>query len=185
MKEITINVYVSTNSKGTPLKAPKDIQKAIDVANEIWAECGIKIKVRIIAGAYNPTLPRKVKIQGKGGKKERTAVAEDFPHMDKKDWNVLIIKEAIGKEEADPKKADGKCFRLKGFCDSDTRTIFVESYGIKILGQILAHEVGHALGLEHTETDGKRNLMRKSARGSNKKLTEDQCKKANKSKFLQ
>lgn len=187
--ELCLNFVIAAQTNEAPIFKRKHRKAVLKRVNEIWGckankkkadkrQCCIQLNVKSTVTALDPPLPKQVNLAGAKGRKERANIAKMYPPRSKKCINVFVVKKTAGKSK--------RGIIIKGYADKKLQSIFMEKSGsTDKFATLIAHEVGHILGLRHRKNKkGKNNLMIHKIDKRNVNLAPTQCAKARESAFL-
>lgn len=208
--ELCINIIIGTDADGAALASKDDIDEFEKILNGIFGctegQCCIDVKVRKSTVAVKPPIPTDIEVQPRVLDKKASLAAGtsvftergefkkvlDGPHAEKECYNIFIVN-SITDANRPGEKIAGMTNTLPKQGNIGSMVVGGGSNGS--VGNTMAHEVGHALGLgeeEGTEQEGvdkhssnDKNIMRENpADGDGTNLNELQCERMLQSPLL-
>ena len=163
----------------------KDLKKAVDEANKLLSKCGVQLELKdgdMVFGAPNPDDPKSENMDGNYDADKATDINKKAGEELKKahgsstsGLKIYVVDEITNKKGTE--QGVGYWFPKEGSTETDPGFVLVEA-GVADNGQLLAHEIGHALGGLDDEAGKTGNLMNPApGRSDAKNLSDEQCQK--------
>ena len=191
-KTLCLSIKVGADAQDVPILSTAQVERIVREVNKIWGcaapgQCCIQFEARSILVPRNPRLKETVKVTA-------TAITDDFRKManierDPNYYNLYFVKclQTVG-------GGNVNVLGLTSFDDTASAVVQVNGYPETTIGQLTAHELGHALGLSRTAGTEAAGLDRHSAHADNLmepnasipaiKLNAAQCERARNSPLL-